>query len=157
MPGKTLQERIYSTFGEVAKAIGYSPIHGRIVGALHVNGGEMALQALARETGYSVSMISISLDLLEVMGMITKGRRPGDRNLYVTLRGDLLEVLKNAIVMRLNKSIDTTLQDFMESRKEIEALPKEQRDRASRAVDVLEKEISRLRSYVKLLSGIRLP
>ena len=66
MKGKSVQERIYSTFGEVASSIGYSPIHGRIIGALLVNGGELSLQAVARETGYSLSMVSLSLDLLEL-------------------------------------------------------------------------------------------
>ena len=119
MPEKTVLDRIYTTFGEVSKAIGYSPIHGKIIAALMANKGEMSLQALARETGYSISMISLSMDMLEVMGAVAKSRKPGDRNLYITLKGDLLETLKNAVVMRISKSIDATLTDIKGSEDEI--------------------------------------
>ena len=153
---KPILERIYSTFGEVAKTIGYSPIHGKIIAALMVN-GELSLQALAKETGYSISMISLSLDLLEIMGVIRKSRKSGDRNLYISLQGDLLEALKSAIVMRISKSIGSTLADIRESRSEIESLPQPERERATKSIEILEREIRRLESYVNILSKARLP
>jgi DNA-binding transcriptional regulator GbsR (MarR family) len=157
MKGKSVQERIYSTFGEVARSIGYSPIHGRIIGALLVNGGEMSLQAVARETGYSLSMVSLSLDLLELMGVIRKSRRPGDRNLYISLQGDLLETLKNAMAMRIRKSIDSTLEDFRDSHDEIGRLPPMEREKVRKSIAILEKEIKRLERYINILSKTRLP
>ena len=157
MRGKSVQERIYSTFGEVAGTIGYSPIHGRIIGALLVNGGEMSLQAVARETGYSLSMVSLSLDLLDMMGIIRKSRKPGDRNLYISLQGDLIETLKNAIAIRIRKSIDSTLSDFRSSRGEIDRLPPREREKVRKSIAILEKEIKRLESYVEILSRTRLP
>lgn len=152
-----VQEKIYSTFGEVARTIGYSPIHGKIIGALLVNSGEMSLQGLARETGYSISMISISLDMLEVMGVIRKSRRTGDRNLYITLQGDLLETLRQAIVMRIGKSIEATLEDFRQSRQEIEGLPQKERNQLMKSIGILEREIKRLERYIEMLSSTKLP
>ncbi len=157
MKEKPALEKIYSTFGEVAKTIGYSPIHGKIIAALMVNNSEMSLQDLAKETGYSISMISLSLDLLEMMGVIRKSRKRGDRNLYISLQGDLLETLKNAIVMRIRKSIDTTLSDIKGSQKEIQALPAKEREKARRAIALLEREVKRLERYVSILSHARLP
>jgi DNA-binding transcriptional regulator GbsR (MarR family) len=157
MSRDSIQERIYSTFADVARTIGYSPIHGRIIGALLINSSEMSLQDMARETGYSVSMISLSLDLLELMGVIKKSRKKGDRNLYITLQGDLLETLKSAIVMRISKSIESTLEDFRGSQEEVASLPAPERERISRSISILEKEILRLEKYVSLLSKTRLP
>jgi DNA-binding transcriptional regulator GbsR (MarR family) len=155
--GGTIQERIYSTFAEVARTIGYSPIHGRIIGALLVNRGELSLQTLARETGYSISMVSLSLDLLEIMGIVRKSRKPGDRNLYISLQGDILETLKNAIVMRISKSIDTIMKDFRNSRDELGGLPPKERKKVKDSIRILEGEIKRLESYVDMLSRIELP
>ncbi len=157
MSEKPVLDRVYGTFGEVAKTLGYSPIHGRIIAALAVNDRELSLQALARETGYSISMISLSLDLLEVMGIVRKSRKKGDRNLYVTLQGDLLEALKNAIIARMSKSIDSTLTDITESRSSLAKLPQAERRKAERSLGILEKEIKRLDSYVRILSKARLP
>lgn len=155
--GKAVEEKIYSTFSDVASSIGYSPLHGRIIGVLLVEGGEMSLQELARKTGYSASMISLSLDLLELLGVIKKLKKTGDRNLYIALQGDLLECLKNAIILRVSKSIDSTLSDFRKSRADLGRLESGERRKMLKTLNVLEGEIKRLERYVRLLSGIRLP
>lgn len=157
MPSKNLEEKIYSTFSEVASSIGYSPLHGRIIGVLLVKGRPLSLQELAKETGYSVSMVSLSLDLLEVLGVIKKVKKTADRQLYITLQGDLLEILKNAIVTKVTKSVSSTLADFQESRKSLKPLPQEQRKDTERTLDILEKEIKRLDRYIRLLGKMRLP
>ena len=157
MPAKNLEEKIYSTFSEVASSIGYSPLHGRIIGVLLVKGKPLSLQELAKETGYSTSMISLSLDLLEVLGVIKKVKKTADRQLYITLQGDLLEILKSAIVTKVTKSVSNTLADFDESRKDLKSLPAEQRKETERTLDILEKEIKRLDRYMRLLGKMRLP
>jgi DNA-binding transcriptional regulator GbsR (MarR family) len=156
MPTKNLEEKIYSTFSEVASSIGYSPLHGRIIGVLLVKGKPLSLQELAKETGYSVSMISLSLDLLEVLGVIKKVKKTADRQLYISLQGDLLEILKNAIVTKVTKSVSNTLADFDESRKDLKSLPKEQRKETERTLNILEKEIKRLDRYIRLLGKMKL-
>jgi DNA-binding transcriptional regulator GbsR (MarR family) len=155
--GKAIEEKIYSTFSDIASSIGYSPLHGRIIGVLLVQGREVSLQELARETGYSVSMISLSIDLLELLGVIKRVKKTGDRNLYIVLQGDLLECLKNAIILRVKKSIDSTLLDFGERRKGLKKLRGEEKRKMLRTLDVLERETKRLEKYVRLLSGTRLP
>ncbi len=154
---KNLEEKIYSTFSEVASSIGYSPLHGRIIGVLLVKGKPLSLQELAKETGYSTSMISLSLDLLEVLGVIKKVKKTADRQLYISMQGDLLEILKNAIVTKVTKSVSNTLSDFQESRKDLKSLPSEQRKETERTLDILEKEIKRLDRYIRLLGKMRLP
>lgn len=155
--GKEIEEKIYSTFSDIASSIGYSPLHGKIIGVLMVHGKEMSLQGLAKETGYSASMISLSLDLLELLGVIKRVKKTGDRNLYIVLKGDLLESLKNAIILRVKKSIDSTLTDFDKSRQDLKKLKGEERQRMLNIMDILEKEIKRLGIYINLLSGIKLP
>jgi len=147
-----VEQSILSTFGQVAESIGYSQVHGKIIGILLVNGRETSLQEIARRTGYSVPMISLSLDLLDVLGVVKKTKKPGDRNIYAKLSGDLLECLKKAFVIRLEKSISESLAGFDEIKKGGKASPE-----ARRALEKLEKEIRRLDRYVSLLAKIRLP
>ncbi len=147
-----VEQNILSTFGQVAESIGYSQVHGRIIGALLIGGGDMSLQDIAKRTGYSVPMISLSLDLLDVLGVVKKYRKAGDRNIYAKLSGDLLECLKKAFVIRLEKSIGESLSGFEELKSTARADPE-----ARKALSVLEKEIRRLERYVNLLSKIRLP
>ncbi len=153
-----IEKKILSTFSETANALGYSPLHGSIIGVLLVKDRPMSLQEIAEETGYSTSMISLSLDLLEVLGVIKKMKKTGDRKLYIKLDGDLLEVLKNAIIIKLSKSIRHSLTDFDESRKKLHTINSStDRERVKKKIDVLEKELKRLQSYVEILSDVKLP
>ena len=152
-----IESRIFDIFAGLASTIGYSPIHGKIIGALLVEGRMLPLQQLAERTGYSTGMVSISLDLLEVLGVIKKIKRPGDRKLYIKLEGDLLEVLKNAVVIKVKKGITESLSDLSEKREDVRRLKGTERQNLEKTLDALEGEIRRLEKYVNLRSGIKLP
>ena len=152
-----IESRIFEIFSGLASTIGYSPIHGKIIGALLVEGRTLPLQELAEKTGYSSGMVSLSLDLLEVLGVIKKIKRSGDRKLYVKLEGDLLEVLKNAVVIKVKKGITESLADLSEKREDVRKLRGAEKQNLEKTLDTLEGEIRRLEKYVNLLSGIKLP
>ncbi len=152
-----LVDSVYASFSDLAGSLGYSPVHGKIIAFLLVKGGPAPLEEVAKGTGYSLSMVSLSLDLLEVIGLIKRSRRPGDRKLYIELEGDLLDSLKKAVVMKLRKGISTALSDLSERRKEVSGLPKGERESTEKALGTLEGQIKRLNRYIDLLASIRLP
>ena len=152
-----METRIYDTFAGIASSIGYSPLHGKIIGALIIEGKSMSLQQLSKKISYSPSMVSISLDLLEVLGIVKKVKKTADRKLYIELSGDLLECLKKAVVIRIEKSIVQSLKDFEAAKKELDGEPPEERKRLLASIISLEKEIRRLDHYIQLLNKIQLP
>lgn len=152
-----IKKKIFSTFSDVAGSIGYSPLHGEIIGILLVKNKPMSLQEVAKETGYSPGMISLSLDLLEVLGVVKKVKKSGDRKLYVQIGGDLLECLKRAILIKVEKNIQNSLTDFEETKKNLKGLKAGERKRILETINALEKEIKRLDGYINLLSNIKLP
>lgn len=155
--GKSVQKDIMDNFAKVAETIGYSPLHGQIIAVLLIKGEPVSLNELAQETGYSASMISLSLDFLEIMEVVKKVKKAGDRKLYVELNGSLLDILKKAIVTRVKKVLSGSLEDFEETRSRLGELGKEERETIGRSIDVLESEIKRLDYYINLLTGIKLP
>ncbi|MBU0952940.1 MAG: hypothetical protein KKA90_00770 [Nanoarchaeota archaeon] len=152
-----VKRRILETFGEVANSIGYSPLHGQVIGVLLIKGEPVSLQKLASETGYSTSTLSLSLDLLEVLGVIKKIKKTGDRRLYIQLHGDLLGALKKAIMLRLEKSITSSLNEFKDCKERIARLSGEEKEKLVHSIDILEGHIKRLESYVDILSKMELP
>lgn len=158
MAGKTLEEierEIYSLFAEVASALGYSEIHGRIIAALLVKGGKASLQELAKETRYSPSMVSLSLDLLEFFGVIKKVKRAGDRKLYVELQGSLLDSLKRAFVTKLQKNVENSLTKFEEYRKELRKSKERDAKKVMKTLEILENELKRLRKFLNIAMSIK--
>ncbi len=143
-----VQERIFSTFSSIASSLGYNEVHGRIIAALLVNNESVSLQELSEQTGYSPAAISLSLDLLELVGMIRKVKNVGDRKLYVKLDGDLLEGLRNALLLKLQKDIITT---------KIELEQYDTDEEAKHAIQKLKKELDRLQKYVDELAKVEVP
>ena len=142
-----VEDRIYSAFASIASSLGYSDIHGRIISALLVANKPMPLQELSRKTKYSDSAISLSLDLLELVGIIKKRKNMGDRKLYITLEGDLLEGLRRALTLKIQKEIIATLSEF----------EKYKDKKNEHIISVFEKEIKRLQEYVDRLASVEIP
>lgn len=141
------QERIFATFSSIANSLGYSEVHGRIIAALLVSSGPVSLQELSDKTGYSPAAVSLSLDLLELVGIIRKIKNAGDRKLYVRMDGDLLEGLRNALLLKLQKEIITTKTE----------LDKYDTGEESHSVQKLRREIDRLKEYVDELAKVQIP
>ena len=142
------QEKIHSTFTSIASSLGYSEVHGRIISALLISGKEMSMDDIVKSTKYSAASISLSLDLLELVGIIKKFRRRGDRKLYVRLDGDLLEGLRNALLLKLHKEIAHTLNEFEDMKGD---------EKSKKSVRTIEKEVRRLQEYVTRLSKVPVP
>ncbi|MCD6590610.1 MAG: hypothetical protein J7K72_01415 [Candidatus Aenigmarchaeota archaeon] len=154
---KEVEKSIFNTFTEITKTMGFSPIHGNIIAALFVYDKMLSLKDLARKTGYSTSMISISLDFLELLGIIKKVKKPTDRKLYIRLNGDLLFTLKNIFLMRISKSIGDSLNDLQRYKKILSRLKGKEKADVLKAVVSLEAQIKRLDTYLKILSDIEMP
>lgn len=152
-----IEKKIFNTFSELARSMGFSPIHGNIIGSLIVGGGSLSLQDMAKKTGYSISMVSLSMDLLEIIGIVKKVKKPGDRKLYIELDGDLLESLKKIFLIRVEKGISGSLIEFEQSKERLRGLQGKNKKDVLKAIDSLEREIKRLKKYVSLLSEINLP
>jgi DNA-binding transcriptional regulator GbsR (MarR family) len=145
-----LPDNIHETFTAVASSLGYSEVHGRIISSLLVSGRPLSMDELAKATGYSPASISLSLDLLELIGIIKKFKQRGDRRLFVKLEGDLLEGLRNAMLLKLQKEISKTLNEF-------EVYKNSADEKSKRTVKTLEREVRRLQEYVNRLARVPLP
>jgi len=151
-----IERDIYSTFAGIASAIGYSEIHGRIIAALLVSDKKLSLNELSKKTCYSLSTISVSLDLLEFLGMIKKKKKVGDRKLYIELQGSLLEGLKRAFLIRIQKSIDDTLSKFKGYKENLNNSINKENKKVLNTLNILEKEVERVDKYLSLLSKLKL-
>jgi len=157
MEESEIKEKIYSTFANIANSLGYSEVYGRIIACLLIHEGPVTLNDIAKETGYSPSMISLSVDFLETIGMVKRVKKPGDKKLYLQSDGSLLDGLKKALLVRIEKNVSNSLQEFDGYKKELKKLKSKDSEGLFKTIEILEKEIKRLDSYVKILSKAKLP
>lgn len=156
METEKIREQIFSTFANMAKGIGYSEVYGRIIACLLIHQEPVTLNDVAKETGYSSPMVSLSVDFLETVGMIKRVKKPGDRKLYLQSNGSLLDGLKKVILVKLEKNVSSSLQEFEKYKEQLKHIKGDEGARLSKAIDTLEKEIKRMDNYVKILSKIKL-
>ncbi len=140
------EDKIHSTFAAVATSLGYSEVHGRIISALLVAGRPLSMDELRQKTNYSPASISLSLDLLEVVGIIRKIKKT-DRKLYAKLDGDIIECLRDAMMIKLNKEINSILIELGEIKSPA----------TKKSVAIVEKEVLRLKEYASRLSKVDIP
>jgi DNA-binding transcriptional regulator GbsR (MarR family) len=145
-----IEDKIHSTFSSIASAMGYSEVHGRIISVLLVEDAQLSLQELSKKTGYSSASVSISLDMLEIVGVVRKMKNAGDRKLYVKLEGDMLDALRKAFLFKLQKEI-------MSIQNEFEKYKKQDDRKTKKIVSVLEKEVKRFEEYLDRLSKVEIP
>jgi DNA-binding transcriptional regulator GbsR (MarR family) len=143
-----INDKIYGTFSAVSTSLGYSEVHGRIISCLLVEDRILSMDELSTLTGYSPASISLSLDLLELIGMVKKVKNKGDRRLFVRLDGDLLEGLRNAMLFKLKKEITRTLDELSVMKTT---------EQKKKTIVSIEQELRRLDEYVKRLSDVPLP
>ena len=103
---------------------------------------------MRKKIGYSASSVSLSLDFLEMLGVVRRIKKPSDKKLYIELQGDLLDCLKKAVLFKAQKNVDATLEEFEKYKNNGEA---------KETIKILEKEIKRLQRYINLLSKVKLP
>ena len=143
-----IEERVYSMFSSIARTMGYSEVHARTLSVLLIEGKPVSLQELSKRTKYSLASLSISLDLLELLGIIKKIKKKGDRKLYVRLEGDILEGLRGAMLIKLQRDISTAINEFEDYKND---------KKARKVASKLEKEMKRLEEYVNRLAAVELP
>lgn len=144
---KQLHDKVYNKFSSVASSLGYSEVHGRILSALIIANRPLSMDELSKITGYSSASISLSLDFLELVGIVKKFKKKGDRKIYSRLDGDLLEGLRKAILFKLQKEIVRTLDELSVIK----------RSNNKKTIQLLEKELKRLEEYVIRLSKVPIP
>lgn len=138
-------KQLCETFAEIAKSLGYSELHGLIIANLLVE-NKLSLEELRKRTGYSLSSISASIDLLEILGMVRKERK--GKKVYANFNGDILEALKNLMLLKIKKSIVLAKKEFKQYEKKLK------NKKSKKAIQILSKEIKRLEKYIDKLAEV---
>lgn len=149
----TARKSILNTFSNVASGLGYSELHGKILGILYVSKEPVSIQEIAKETHYSLSTISLSIDFLEVLGIIKKTRLNADRKLYVEMTSDLFDCLKKAVLIKLERNVNGSL---VELQKQKNLVPEtEEGKKVMQTILSLEDEIKKIKKFTDFVNNMQ--
>lgn len=97
---KNMSELKKGTLGfceNVFKNFGLDTLSSRIIGLLYINKEPVAMETLAKETGYSLASISNKMKLITGIGIVQKIKKPGSKKVYFYMEKDLFKMMEAKI------------------------------------------------------------
>lgn len=91
--------RLYREFGRV---FGADDQVALIFATLYLEPEEIAMEELAKETGYSLATISNKVKSLEDLGILKKSRKPGSKKIYLSAEKDLIKLVRQKLYLHEN-------------------------------------------------------
>ena len=154
---KQIEADIINEISSVTETMGYSKTHGRILAVLLMSDGPVSLSKLSKHTKYSLSSVSISLDFLELLGLVKKFRHPGDRQVYVELTGDLLDALRKLVLIKIQQGLGQAEGKIRTFVSDLNNPKTEEERKLAKSLKKLNYELNRLETYMNSLAKIPLP
>ena len=95
-----IEKEFVDILAESGRMQGMDPLLSTIFARLYVQPEEMAMEALAKDTGYSLASISTKVKLLEAFGMVRRVKKPGTKKVFLTAQKDILEMWKQQLMKK---------------------------------------------------------
>lgn len=92
---KELEDKFIEIVNEACSLTGMDKSDSALFAKLYVQPGEIFMEDLAKETGYSLASISNKIKMLEQTDLISKKTGPGTRKISIYMKKDLLKFFKD--------------------------------------------------------------
>jgi len=141
---------MYQGFGT---AMGLDNLFITLFAKLYIEPEELAMDELAKETGYSLASVSNKVKMLETMGIVKRTRKPGSKKIFLYAEKDFLKMTKNHIVKKEENCINLVkakLPDIIKKYKN-----KVKTERAKGKLRILENYYNQILKFESLIANIR--
>lgn len=101
------RRRLIDIGGSVAQDFGLGRIVGQILAYLYLNDGACSLDEIGEELGLSKAAVSIAARQLEVLGLVSRVRKPGDRRIYCRTADNIAVALRKGLLALVRQKLGT--------------------------------------------------
>lgn len=101
------EQRFTEMIQRMAALQGMDELTGHIFALLYLEPKEIAMDDLAKNTGYSLASISNKIKFLESAGLIKKSKKPGSKKIYLSMEKDMLKIMRKGIEKKQKFVINT--------------------------------------------------
>lgn len=97
-----LEEQFTEFYRTIGRSYNLDDLTSRIYARLFIDPDEVAMEDLAKETGYSLASVSNKIKILEVGGMVERRTRPGTRKVFVYAPKDMMKLTLSLLIQYQN-------------------------------------------------------
>ena len=94
-----LDQQFTDFYRVIGKSYNLDDLTSMIYARLFIDPEEVAMEDLAKETGYSLASISNKLKILETCGVVVRRTRPGTRKVFVYSQKDMMKIVLSSFVL----------------------------------------------------------
>ena len=99
-------------FSRVTRAYGFNDLSSKVTATLYLEPGEIAMEDVAKKTGYSLASVSNTMKILENIGIVQRIKKPGTKRVFFYMEKNIIKLniqkLRNAHE-NLTKPVKTDL------------------------------------------------
>ena len=100
-----LDKAFIEMYQKIGKNSGLDNLTATLFGMLYLEPKEIAMEDLAKKTGYSLASVSNKLKFLEQFGLITRKSKPGTRKIFLYMDKDLIKLMKGHLIKKEEQQI----------------------------------------------------
>tara|TARA_Y100000034_G_scaffold44576_1_gene54709 strand:+ start:6316 stop:6804 length:489 start_codon:yes stop_codon:yes gene_type:complete len=120
-----------------------------IMAILFLEPEEIAMEDVAKKTGYSLASISNKVKMLEAIGFVKRRSKPGTRKAYLYAEKDFLKVFKQALIKKQENVINlakSTLPNIIKENK-----PKAKTKEQKQKIKMIENYFQQMLKFEKII------
>ncbi|MGM5487426.1 MAG: GbsR/MarR family transcriptional regulator [Nanobdellota archaeon] len=102
---KPFEKEIYWLVESIMKDFGMDSLSGKIFVTLFLSPTEVALDALAKKTEYSLSSVSTKMRIFEQTGLAKRIKKPGSKKVYYHMEKDMVALTRHKLYLSLEREI----------------------------------------------------
>ena len=79
---------------------GMDPLTIKLFALIYIDPEDIAIDELAKRTGYSLASISNKVKILQTLGIIRKIKKPGSKKLFVRIEKNVLKIHRDIMIIK---------------------------------------------------------
>lgn len=140
---------LYRTSSPMA---GHDDLLDNLFATLYIEPEEVAMDDLAKKTGYSLASISNKVKALESIGLVTRRKKPGSKRIFLYAEKDILKVMKNALLSKEKQGMGVLKEKLPEI---IKKYRNSRSDKDDKKVKILEDYCRQITKMEELFKKVR--
>lgn len=97
----TLDNEFIGMYQQMCVMQGMDQLLGSIIGIIYIEPKPVAMEDIAKKTGYSLASISNNVKMLEQIGIISKTHKPGTKKIYLSMDKDISKMMIEMLMKHL--------------------------------------------------------
>jgi|TARA_Y100000310_G_C20688367_1_gene820583 DNA-binding transcriptional regulator GbsR (MarR family) len=126
---QNLDKEFIEIYKEIGRGQGVDESFLTIFARLYIEPGELAMEELAKETGYSLASICNKIKMFGNIIPIKKVRKPGSKKVYLYMEKDMVGMVKQALILKQQYGINIIKEKLPRILKEYKFKAKSERNK----------------------------